>query len=344
MILSVPAGNLTIKLRAALLSGVLVATAVGILGLGSAQAARNARAATGAADLSPSPAIPGRKFAVGEIVVGYTDSRRLVHLPGRGLVPRPLATLIRYPAVGNASRVDIRAAPPARRQGPYPLVVFAHGYAVTPSIYARLLRAWAAAGYVVAAPYFPLSNQYAPGGPNESDLINQPGDMSYVITRVLAGSAAAHGILAGLVDPRRIAVAGQSDGGSTALAAAYNVHFRDPRIGAAVILSGARIPGVGGYQFPPPSPPLLAVQGTADRLNAPSSTYNYFALARSPKFLLSLLGAPHLGPYTDEEPQLRIVERTSIAFLNRYLKHVPGSAMQMSRAGNVANTASLTAQ
>jgi dienelactone hydrolase len=335
----VPRRLLTLKLAFAALA---VAACFGAVAFALLAAAPVARAATDSAGPGAIAAAT-RRFGVGEIVVGYTDRGRLVRLPGRGLVPRPLATVIRYPAAVDPTAVDVRGAPPAKGKGPYPLIVFAHGFAATPEIYARLLQTWAAAGYVVAAPYFPLSNRFAPGGPNESDLVNQPGDMSYVITRVLTGSAAAHGILAGLVDRARIAVAGQSDGGSTALATAYNIHFRDRRVGAAVILSGARIPGVGGYDFPPPSPPLLAAQGTADRSNAPSSTYNYFRLARSPKFLLSLIGAPHLGPYTDEQPQLGIVEQTSIAFLDRYLEHRPGAATRMRRVGNVPGVATLTA-
>jgi len=334
-----------VTLRAAVCAAVvaawLAAACSGVVGVRVAAAAPPAHAAAGSSALAPS-LVPA-KFGVGQIVVGYTDHSRLVRLPGRGLRPRPLATIIRYPAVGSVSRVDVRGARPAKAGGPYPLIVFGHGFAVTPTIYAQLLQAWAGAGYVVAAPYFPLANANAPGGPNESDLVNQPGDMSYVITRVLAGNAAPSGILSRLVDARRIAVAGQSDGGSTALATAYNVHFRDRRIGAAVVLSGARIPGVGGYDFPPPSPPLLAAQGTADRSNAPKSTYTYFGLAPSPKFLLSLWGAPHLGPYTRQQPQLGVVERTSIAFLDRYLKRLPGAAARMSRAGNVRGLATLIA-
>jgi hypothetical protein len=61
-------------------------------------------------------------------------------------------------------------------------VIFGHGFAVTPGIYTPLLQYWARAGYVVAAPIFPLGNANAPGGPNESDLVNQPRDMSFVIT------------------------------------------------------------------------------------------------------------------------------------------------------------------
>jgi Phosphodiester glycosidase len=54
-----------------------------------------------------------------------------------------------------------------------------------------------------------------------------------------------------------------------------------------------------------------------------------------PKFLLELLGAPHLPPYTDEQPQLGIVEHVTTAFLDRYLKHGHGALRAMIRAGNL---------
>ncbi len=283
----------------------------------------------------------GPRFAVGKIVVRFIDRSRRVTFPGRQPSARPLVTVIRYPAAGDPTRVDVRGATPARAAGPFPLIVFAHGFAVTPATYSRLLRTWARAGYVVAAPVFPLTNANAPGGPNESDLVNQPRDLRFVITRMLAASAARRGILSGLVESRQIAVSGQSDGGSTALAAAYNRHYRDRRIRAAVILSGAEIPGVGGYDFPTPGPPLLATQGTADVVNAPASTYSFFRIAPRPKFLLSLLGAPHLGPYTSERRQLRIVERVTVAFLDRYLKHRPGARARMWKDGNVPHLSRL---
>lgn len=109
-----------------------------------------------------------------------------------------------------------------------------------------------------------------------------------------------------------------------------------------MILSGAEIPGVSGYDFPAPAPPLIAVQGTADTSNAPESTYRYFRLAPAPKFLLSLWGAPHLGPYTDERPQLGIVERETIAFMDRYLKRLPGARARMWKAGDSPGVAQLS--
>jgi predicted dienelactone hydrolase len=288
----------------------------------------------------PSPQ-PG-PFAVGKIAITFTDSTRHIVLPGRRRVPRRLQTVIRYPAVGDPSQVDARDAPPARASGPFPLIVFAHGFDVTPDTYARLLRAWAQAGYVVAAPAFPLTNANALGGADESDLVNQPKDMSVVISRMLARNGAGYGVLSELINPSQIGVAGQSDGGSTALAVAYNRHYVDHRIRAAAILSGAEIPGVGGYTFPRPSPPLLAAQGTADHINAPASTYRYFRIAPRPRYLLSLLRAGHLPPYTSEQPQVGIVEEVTTAFFDAYVKGVDGALSRMWGAGSVAGIATLS--
>ena len=259
-------------------------------------------------------------------VLRLVDRSRTIRLGDGASEPRTLVTYVRYPALGSPADTDVPNAPPASANGPFPLIVFAHGFAVTPATYARLLQSWAHAGYVVAAPVFPLSNAHAPGGPDESDIVNQPRDMSFVISRLLESSGAATGPLAGLIEPNRIAVAGQSDGGETALAVAYSRRFRDPRVTAAVILSGAEMSGIGGYTFAPGGPALLAAQGTADTSNQPRFTYAFFRAAHQPKYLLRLLGAQHLPPYTRQQPQLTLVERVSTAFFDTYLKRQPGPA------------------
>ncbi len=288
---------------------------------------------------------PGKvaQFAVGLTVVRLVDQSRSLSLPDGKTVPRTLATYVRYPARGPMSATDVLNAPSARAAGPFPLVVFGHGFAMTPGHYARLLRAWARAGYVVAAPLFPLENADAPGGPNESDLPSQPADMSLVISRMLAADHASSGPLSGLIAPREIAVAGQSDGGDSALAVAYDPRYRDPRVAAAMILSGAEIPGIGGFQIMSGGPPLLAVQGTADTINPPSATTAFYASAPAPKYQLDLLGASHLPPYSSQEPQLGIVQRVTIAFLDRYLKHITGAQQRLLNAGTAPRIATLGA-
>jgi chlorophyllase-like protein len=141
------------------------------------------------ADASGAPAFRVRTLR-------FVDDSRTIRLPGGRRVPRPLVTVVRSPAT----------------RGAHPLIVFGHGYALTPATYTRLLNAWARAGYVVAAPLFPLGNAHAPGGPDESDLVNQPRDISFVIASLLALSGNPNGVLAGAIDPSSIAVAGHSDG------------------------------------------------------------------------------------------------------------------------------------
>jgi dienelactone hydrolase len=291
------------------------------------------------------PPPPPPPFAVGVRTIRFVDASRTVHYRNGASGPRVLSTEVRYPATGAGGEHATLNAPPQRESGPYPLIVFGHGYELLPVDYRRLLNVWARAGYVVAAPIFPAENHDAPGGPDEADLANQPGDMKFVISEMQAASRNAAGPFGGLIETGEIAVAGHSDGGDTALAVAYDEHegIRDPEVKAAIILSGAEMPALSAFAFPAGGPPLLATQGSADPINRPAETAAYFAAASRPKYLLTLFGAEHLPPYTTEEPQLRIVERVSVDFLNRYLKRRSGSLAAMAAAGNAAGVSSLQA-
>lgn len=260
---------------------------------------------------------PGQRRVKLPSVLRLVDHSRTIRLPGGRRVPRPVTTYLFYPATSGG-------------HAPWPLVVFGHGFATTPFRYRRLLRAWAAAGYLVAAPVFPLGNAHAPGGPNERDIVNQPRDMSFVITRLFAASASVDSPLHGLVDRRQVAVAGQSDGGETAFAAAYERPWRDRRVKAAVILSGAEL---GGHpRLAPHTHPLLAVQGTSDRINPPVYSLDLFRAVHRPKFLFLLRHAGHLPPYTKPGSRLAAVERVSVAFLDHYLRGGPLRAIARAAA------------
>ena len=269
-----------------------------------------------AAPASSRAAQTGRRTGLPS-VLHLVDRSRTIRLPDGKRVPRPVTTYLWYPPASDGD-------------GLWPLVVFGHGFATTPYRYVRLLRAWAAAGYLVAAPVFPLGNANAPGGPDESDIVNQPRDLSFVITRLLAANASERSPLHGIVDPARIAVTGQSDGAETAFATAYERPWHDRRVRAAVILSGAEL---GGHvRLVSRATPLLAVQGTADRINPPEYTLDLFHAVARPKFLLLLRHAGHLGPYTVPGPRLAAVERVSTAFLDHYLRNGRLSAIARAAA------------
>jgi predicted dienelactone hydrolase len=75
------------------------------------------------------------------------------------------------------------------------VVVFGHGIQSMPSAYGDLLRAWAPAGFVVAAPVFPLTGVDVQ--PVHLDVLNQPADISFVLTQVLALHTTAGDVLEG---------------------------------------------------------------------------------------------------------------------------------------------------
>ncbi|MGZ8766572.1 MAG: hypothetical protein ACXW2C_12870, partial [Acidimicrobiia bacterium] len=61
-----------------------------------------------------------------------------------------------------------------RGKGPFPLVLLAHGNNGNPGKLLQLLEAWASAGYVVAAPMFPLTNDLTGSPSIVGDYRNQP--------------------------------------------------------------------------------------------------------------------------------------------------------------------------
>ena len=164
--------------------------------------------------------------------------------------------------------------------------------------------------------------------------------MSFVITRLLALDDRPGSLLYGRIEPDRIAVAGTPTA-PTALATAYDSRFRDRRVGAAVILSGAEMTGMGA--FPARGPPLLAMQGTADAINDPGLHGGLLPARTTTEVPGPPAGASHRPPYTSEEPQLGIVERVTIAFLDHYLRGTPAAPAATSAAARNAGLSTLSA-
>lgn len=204
--------------------------------------------------------------------------------------------------------------------GPFPLIVWSHGFNSGPDRFSELFGTWARAGYVVAAPWFPLSSSRR-GRENAvaTDYVNQPGDVSFIIDEVLHAGRTS-GALEGKVDATRIGVAGTSLGGLTTLGVTLNSCCRDRRIKAAVTAaapSGVAFAG-GSYEFA--SLPLLVVHGTADPLVPFSSGQRLYEDAKAPKYFLTFEGAGHVTPYTDAaSPYDETFERITIAFWDAYL-------------------------
>jgi pimeloyl-ACP methyl ester carboxylesterase len=180
--------------------------------------------------------------------------------------------------------------------GRYPLVVLAHGFGASASTYEDMEAQLAAAGFVVAAPDFPFTSSRSQWL-DRGDVVNQAGDVSALITQLL-DPATAPEALRGTIAQGPVGVIGHSDGGITAAAVSYNSSVADPRVGAAVILSGAEIM-YGGPWFTTASPPLLAIHGDADGVNPYWSSEQLFADATGPRWLVAVRGGGHEGPFTN---------------------------------------------
>jgi fermentation-respiration switch protein FrsA (DUF1100 family) len=267
--------------------------------------------------------------------------------PWDGMQARPsrtLVTTIWYPARSGSADTS--------GQGPYPLIVFAHGLGGSPQVYSKLLTAWAAAGYVVAAPLFPLSSSETPGGPDGGDIANQPGDMSFVIGQVLKADSAPNGPLSGLIDPNEIGAAGHSNGAITTLGLIANSCCRDTRVKAAVVMAGTT-EGLGsGHYDMAEAPPLLIVQDLHDGLVPYGDAVAVFNQARGPKALLALSwDAPsdttgsvaHMASSGVVGPTSGAVIASTTAFFNAYLKHEHGALQAVATDGRTSQSAVDTA-
>ena len=180
---------------------------------------------------------------------------------------------------------------------PYPLVVFSHGLRGAPDDYAPLLQWWAGQGYVVAAPTFPLTNRDA-APVVAGDLVNQPGDVSYVITALLALSASTSDPFAGAIDPKRVIAAGHSEGALTTVLL-FAQCCAETRLAGAIIMAGDDV-GTQGKAFTAPPKPLLYVHGDQDKIVNYTLGQRSYRGAPEPKAFLTLIGANHIDPYVHD--------------------------------------------
>lgn len=288
------------------------------------------------ADTPPSPV---GHYRVGVITENFLDSSRVT--PAHGYVGaragRLLVTTVLYPALGAPTGAPENHASPDRADGPYPLVVFAHGFGANPAVYSAILDSWASAGYVVAAPRFPLTSNSAAGGLDLADYVNQPADMSFVITQVLKASAASTGTLAGLVDPSRIGAAGHSLGGVTTLGLVANTCCMDSRVKAAVVMSGDAISFPTGQPDFAEAPPLLLVHGDADGTVPYESSVYAFDEAHTPKGLLTIEGGDHGSTVLPGDAFSTVADVTT-EFFDRYLKGYGPALSAMEQDGSSPHT------
>jgi alpha-beta hydrolase superfamily lysophospholipase len=274
-------------------------------------------------------------YAVGTRTIDLVDTSRPTpaNADAPGAPQRTLRTFLLYPAAGDPAASPVEDAPPAEAPYGFPVLVYAHGQNGLPELAAPVLARLAAAGYVVAAPAFPLSNKDAPGGSTAADYEHQPADISFVISEVLGGRA---GPLPP-VDGGRVAVAGHSLGAMTVLGLTQNTCCHDDRIKAAVAISGMQI-GWNGAWYQPPTTPLLLIHGDKDDVVQFDGSTDVFAVAPSPVALVRLVGAPHwvFGP-----PYADVVVATMVDFLRAELDGDSSGGAALAVDGNQPGVATI---
>jgi hypothetical protein len=272
----------------------------------------------------PDPVAPTaieRGLAVGTHQYQFVDTSRGVPLlDGQpGWPVRPIPVSVWYPAQGAPGQVGAEL-PPDRAHGPYPLVVFVHGFAVDPTFYAALLQRIASAGYVVAAPTYPILSGW-PWGPSDQvgweDLYP---DTHFATTSILDLSSGGDPILGGLVDGSRIAVAGHSDGALVSFGDGFEAWRNDARVRA--VISYAALLGEPGAVYQPNGRAFLHFACDNDEYNdfAATVAWDHANLA-PPSWTMALRNANHAPPFTDpSDPHFDLVVHTTVDFLDMELK------------------------
>ena len=264
----------------------------------------------------------GRTYAVGTHTLTFVDNTRATSPNGSfaGAPNRTLPTQVWYPAEGTVGDPPKSDAAPDRAHGPYPMVLFAHGYDVTPDFYGSLLERWAAAGYVVVAPTFPILSG-TPGGASHVDYERTFADGSFVITRILG--LGGDEPVAGLVDPDRIAVTGHSDGEVISFALGFLECCRDTRVKSVIAMAGD-LSNANNPHVRDTGTPILHIMETNDEYDPyPHSIEWDRENLTSPRWMVSL-NSSHVPPYTRPgDPAFELVSRITIAYLDGTLKGHP---------------------
>jgi dienelactone hydrolase len=189
----------------------------------------------------------------------------------------------------TTTTVDAYVGPLASMKGPYPIVLFSHGYGGERLYYSNLLSGIASWGYVVVSADY-LERGLAAQALNITTTPTTAQDsaiMQSSLTAVESASANPSSPLHGVADPKRVAAVGHSAGGGTAFNA-----LDSPNVATAV--GWAPEPPTGT----PSSKPVMLIGAEGDSVITPSNVKKAYNGFRGPKALVEISGEGH-NTYTD---------------------------------------------
>lgn len=235
-------------------------------------------------------------YPVGRDDVQLSDGSRPTAAHGKQpeQAARTLKTVVWFPLAANGRSVA---------EGLHPLVVYSHGFSSNREEPAYLARHLASHGYIVLSPDFPLTRMTTAGGPMLDDVVNQPGDVRFLISTALKWNRAEGHPFHQRIDPDRIAAMGLSLGGLTTTLAAFHPRLRDPRIAAAISIAGPSTMFDRAF-FTQSRTPFLMIAGDIDAILPYADNAAPLPAKHPQSLLLSLTGGSHAG-FADSSRWLR---------------------------------------
>lgn len=284
---------------------------------------------------------------------------------------RAKAARISYPATGPRYQVgaldDLVLHDPERNkdlhvrifypeaQGPFPVIIFSHGYGGSKDAYSFLTRTWAEHGYVTLQPNHEDAHALRKlwlGGwrlrKSMDKALNDPAawdgrvrDLAFLMD-AMTGLPRRAPQLSGKLDVHRVGIGGHSFGAFTAMLVAgvtVNVpngprhkSYADPRPRAFLVLSpqGSGARGLTSYSWDEVTRPMMVMTGSRDRGaegEGPAWREDPFRLSPpGNKYLVFIDGANHLTfaglptPLGRWRRKMAAIQAASLAFWDAYLK------------------------
>jgi predicted dienelactone hydrolase len=232
------------------------------------------------------------------------------------------------------------------KKGPFPLVIFSHGYGGCGLQSVFFTEELARHGYIVVAPdhidarlaisEFGLSQFSNPKAFTDASFVDRRDDVRAGIDEFLRLNNQKGSIFEGTIDPAKIGMSGHSLGGYTTMGVIGGWDsWHDARIAAALMLSPYIEPYIENNDIGKVDIPVMYQGGTWDRRSTPlmMSPGGAYDVSNPPKYFLDIRQASHMDWSNfvcsgyDSVPacialgdKARIIDEYGIAFFDRYLK------------------------
>jgi dienelactone hydrolase len=176
---------------------------------------------------------------------------------------------------------DAYTGVPISARGPFPVVLFSHGYGGYPEQSSFLTDHLATWGFVVVAPDHRSRDLHAVVTGSSGQGPDDVTDLRQALADVTSMNDTPGTLLTGQLDLSRVASVGHSAGGGAAISVAHDKAVK-------TYIGLAPSPAA-----PPPSKPGMIMQGTADKVVNPRGTKKLYAKLAPPKRLILVDKAGH---------------------------------------------------